>query len=148
MHLFQVAFYASGIYYALFVDRGLLFPFFSIVAAYLVISTFFIKGAKDISIRKKIMLATWSDPSEGVCTVKVPVRTDKTNQVIESQPKEKRLTLTHFALKAVGELLKTQPDLNGKLVFGKVTKFLFSGFHTRLWTSVVWSILKEERTWR
>lgn len=123
MHLFQVAFYASGIYYALFVDRGLLIPFFSIVAAYLIISSFFIKGAKDISIRKKIMLATWSEPSEGVATVKVPVRTDKINNVIESQPKEKRLTLTHFALKAVGELLKAQPDLNGKLVFGKVTMF-------------------------
>ena len=82
MHLFQVAFYASGIYYALFVDRGLLIPFFTIVAAYLIISAFFIKGAKNISIRKKIMLATWSEPSEGVATVKVPVRTEKANKII------------------------------------------------------------------
>lgn len=94
------------------------------------------------------MLATWSDPSEGVAIVKVPVRTDKTNQLIENQPKEKRLTLTHFALKAVGELLKTQPDLNGKLVFGKVITPLFSGFHMSLLTLVVWSTSREARIWR
>jgi pyruvate/2-oxoglutarate dehydrogenase complex dihydrolipoamide acyltransferase (E2) component len=34
--------------------------------------------------------------------------------------KETKLTLTHFALKAVSQLLVKQPDLNGKLAFGKV----------------------------
>jgi hypothetical protein len=122
MHLFKIAFYVSGAFYALFIEQALLIPFLGVVGIYLLISTFFIKGAKDISIRKKLMLATWSDPSEGVVTVRVPVRTEKANEIIHDQ-KEKRLTLTHFALKAVGELLACQPDLNGKLVFGKVMVF-------------------------
>jgi hypothetical protein len=61
MHLFKVAFYASGAYYALFVDRGLLVPFFAVVAIYLIISSLI--GGKDLSTRKKIMVATWTDPS-------------------------------------------------------------------------------------
>jgi hypothetical protein len=75
MHLFKVAFYASGAYYALFVDRGLLVSFFVVVAIYLIISKLI--GGKDLSTRKKIMVATWTDPSEGVITLKIPVRVDR-----------------------------------------------------------------------
>jgi hypothetical protein len=136
MHVFKIAFYVSGIYYALFVDRAMLLPFFAVVLGYFLISTFLLKGSKDISIRKKIMLATWSEPSEGVITVRVPVRTEKASEIIRNLPKEKHLTLTHFAIKAVGELLAVQPDLNGKLVFGKVQTFLFSGCPTKPLTLV------------
>lgn len=121
MHIFKVAFYVSGAVYALFFEQGLLIPFFTVLAIYLLAGKF-LNGGKDISTRKKIMLATWSDPSEGVISVKVPVRTEKANEMIAKAGKDSRLTLTHFAIKAVGELLKTQPDLNGKLVFGKVRK--------------------------
>lgn len=101
MHVFKVAFYLSGAYYALFVEQGLILPFFTVILAYFLISTFFLKGAKDISIRKKVMLATWTDPSEGVVTVRCPVRTEKANEIIHTE-KEKKITLTHFAIKAVG----------------------------------------------
>lgn len=120
MHLFKVAFYVSGAYYALFVEQGLLLPFLAVILAYFLISSFVLKGAKDISIRKKIMLATWTDPTEGVITVRVPVRTEKVNEIVHAQ-KDKHITLTHFAIKAVGECLSTLPDINGKLVFGKVS---------------------------
>ena len=73
MHVFQVAFYVSGVYYALFIDRTALIPFISVVALYFIASAF-LPGAKDLSIRKKIMNATWTHPSEGVITVRVPVR--------------------------------------------------------------------------
>ena len=66
------------------------------------------------------MLGTWTPPSEGVITLRLPIRVDKVLKLIESLPKEKRPTLTHFAIKAIGELLVQCPDLNGKLVFGKV----------------------------
>jgi hypothetical protein len=89
------------------------------VGAYILIAYLY-PGAKDISIRKKIMLGTWTPPSEGVALVKVQVRVDKVLKLIESLPKENRPTLTHFTIKAIGNLLKTFPDVNGKLVFGKV----------------------------
>lgn len=146
MHIFKVAFYVSGAVYALFFEQGLLIPFIAVVVIYLLAGKF-LNGGKDISTRKKIMLATWSDPSEGVITVKVPVRTEKANELIAKAGKDSRLTLTHFAIKAVGELLKTQPDLNGKLVFGKVKIGLFSGFPMKLSILVVWLISREEKIW-
>ena len=30
-----------------------------------------------------------------------------------------KLTMTHFVIKALGQLIASLPDLNGKLVFGK-----------------------------
>jgi len=73
MHVFQVAFYVSGVYYALFINRSALFPFIAVVALYLVASAL-LPGAKDLSIRKKIMNATWTHPSEGIISLRVPVR--------------------------------------------------------------------------
>ena len=118
MHLFKVAFYASGAFYALFVDRSLLLPFFAVIAIYLIVSALI--GGKSISTRKKIMVATWTEPSEGVFTVRVPIRVDRLIKLLDSLPKENRPTITHYAIKAVGSLLTTLPDLNGKLAFGKV----------------------------
>jgi len=86
MHLFKVAFYASGAYYALFVDQGLLIPFFTVVAIYLIISHFFI-GGKAISTRKKMMVATWADPSEGNINVRVPIKADRLLKLLETLPK-------------------------------------------------------------
>jgi len=62
MHLFQVAFYAAGVYFALFVDSTVLIPFFAVIALYLIASAM-LAGAKNLSIRKKIMNATWTHPS-------------------------------------------------------------------------------------
>ena len=45
---------------------------------------------------------------------------------MEKCPPEEKLTLTHFALKAVGDMMHLAPDVNGKLVFGKVTLILLS----------------------
>jgi len=75
-----------------------------VVGAYLLISHF-LPGAKDISIRKKIMLGTWTPPSEGVCIIKIPARVDKVLKLLDSLPKENRPTLTHFVIKAIGKLL-------------------------------------------
>jgi pyruvate/2-oxoglutarate dehydrogenase complex dihydrolipoamide acyltransferase (E2) component len=80
------------------------------------------------------MLASWTEPSEGIVTMRVPVRTERVNEIIQSQ-KDKKLTLTHFALKAVSQLLVKQPDLNGKLALGKVIVELFSGYPMKLSTS-------------
>ena len=62
MHVFQVAFYVSGVYYALFIDRSALFPFFAVLAIYCGLSAW-LPGGQTLSTRKKIMQATWTPPS-------------------------------------------------------------------------------------
>lgn len=101
MHLFEVAFYSAGVYFALFVDKRVLIPFFIIVALYFVASVF-LKGAKGLSTRKKIMQATWGQPSNPTIYTKVAVRTEKVEKLLASIPKEKKITLSHFCIKALG----------------------------------------------
>ena len=36
---------------------------------------------------------------------------------------EERPTITHFVIRACGEVLKESPDMNGKLVFGKFVPY-------------------------
>ena len=56
------------------------------MAAYLVVAAFY-PGAKNIGIRKKVMLATWTAPSEGVIHNRVPIRVDKLLKFLETIPK-------------------------------------------------------------
>ena len=145
MHLFEFAFYTAGALFALFTEQILIFYFLVVVGVYIVIANF-LPGAKEVSIRKKIMLGTWTPPQEGVAIVKIQVRVDKTLKLIESLPKENRPTLTHFVIKAIGKLLHECPDINGKLVFGKVILLLInSSFNTKPKMFAALSILMEEK---
>lgn len=74
MHLFGVAFIVAGVLYAIFQERLLILYFILTVVGYLAIS-FVIPGGRNISNRKKIMVATWEDPGEGNVQVRVPCRT-------------------------------------------------------------------------
>lgn len=73
MHVFQVAFYGAGTFYALFIDQTALIPFFGIVALYMIIAAL-LPRSKELSTRKKLMLGTWSDPAEGNIVCRIPVR--------------------------------------------------------------------------
>ena len=86
MHVFQVAFYGAGVYYALFVDRAALFPFFAIVAMYFIIAAVLPK-AKALSTRKKIIAASWSPPAEPNVIGRAGIRVDKVQQLLETIPK-------------------------------------------------------------
>ena len=101
MHVFQFAFYGAGIYYALFIDRAVLLPFFAIVIAYFVISAF-LPGAKNLSTRKKITSATWEAPNDPTIIGRTGVRTEKITKLLENIPKENRPSMTHFCIKACG----------------------------------------------
>ena len=118
-HLFKVAFYGAGVIYALFIDQRALIPFFIIVGAYFLIAAL-LPGAKPLSTRKKFMQATWTHPSEPNIQVRVPVRAEKVLKLLETLPKENRPSITHFCIKACGEVLSAQPFLNGTLSLGKV----------------------------
>mgnify|MGYP000285971327 CR=1 FL=1 len=83
MHLFQFAFYTAGTYYALFIDRSALFPFFAVLAIYLILSAW-LPGGQTLSTRKKIMQATWTPPSEPNIIARVAVRTEKVEKLIDN----------------------------------------------------------------
>ena len=77
MHLFKVAFYGSGIIYAIIFEPKYFIPFLSIVSVYLLIGYVFLPGAKDLSNRKKVRQSQFSDPVGGHITLRIPVRTEK-----------------------------------------------------------------------
>lgn len=81
MHLFEFAFYTAGTLYALFQEQLLLFYFLLVVGVYLLVSNL-LPGAKELSIRKKIMVGTWTPPSEGIIYMRVPVRVDRVLKLI------------------------------------------------------------------
>lgn len=58
MHLFGVAFVISGILFALFNEQQLLLYFFLTIGGYIALSIV-LPGGKNISNRKKIMVASW-----------------------------------------------------------------------------------------
>lgn len=86
MHVFQFAFYVSGLLYAIFVDYRLIFYFLSVVGIYVLISIL-LPGAKSISARKKLMLNTWSPPSEGIVHNSQTIRVEKVQKLLEEYPK-------------------------------------------------------------
>lgn len=87
MNVWTFAFYTTGILYALFYERMLIIYFLLVLGIYVVISII-LPGAKNISTRKKIMLGTWTPPSEGVIINRLNVRVDRVLALIESIPKE------------------------------------------------------------
>ena len=86
MHLFEFAFYTAGALYAIFTEQILIFYFLVIVGLYILVGSL-LPGTSELSIRKKIMVATWTPPSEGVAFLKNAVRVDKVVQLLESLPK-------------------------------------------------------------
>ena len=83
MHLFAVAFVVAGILFALFHEQKLILYFLLTVASYIVLGII-LPGAKNISNRKKIMVSTWSDPTEGVIHLKVPCRTENVEKLLKN----------------------------------------------------------------
>lgn len=48
------------------------------------------------------MLATWTDPTTGGAVVRLQPRIDSILQLIEKYPANKRPTVSHFIIKALG----------------------------------------------
>lgn len=73
MHVFLVAFYISGVLYAILEEQELILYFLFTIGVYVALSAF-LPGSKPVGNRKKIMISTWGDPSEGCIHVRVAVR--------------------------------------------------------------------------
>jgi pyruvate dehydrogenase E2 component (dihydrolipoamide acetyltransferase) len=76
-------------------------------------------GVKNLSVRRKLALSNWNPPSDGLIYNRIPLKVDKLLKYLDTLPLENRPTITHYVIKACGEVLKENPDLNGKLIFGK-----------------------------
>jgi pyruvate dehydrogenase E2 component (dihydrolipoamide acetyltransferase) len=118
MHVFEFSFYASAITYALFYQPFIAVLFACFVSLYVLISAFY-PSAQSLAVRRKVSLAVWPAPKEGLIYNNISLRVDKLISFLSTVPKEIRPTVTHYVVKACGEVLKENPELNGKLIFGK-----------------------------
>lgn len=125
MHVFEFTFYASGVIYSLFFEPKLVLIFIGLIGLYCLIS-FIYPGAVNVRARRKIMFATWSEPSEGVIHNRMELRVGHALDFLEKEfpDKQTRPTLTHLVIKAAGESARFCPDINGKIAFGKVNIFV------------------------
>jgi len=73
-----------------------------------------------MSTRRKLAIATWSDPREGNIYGKLTVDATEALAYLDYLRKKtgEKVTITHLVGKAVGEALKKAPTLNGYLRFG------------------------------
>lgn len=118
MHVFKVSFYLTAIVYVLCCQTWLLWWFLGFVAVYCLLSYFY-PGAQDLSTRRKFTLATWEPPSDGLIFNNIKIRLDSVLKHINTYPQDKRPTITHYVIRACGEVLRQSPDMNGKLIFGR-----------------------------
>lgn len=74
---------------------------------------------QSLSVRRKFALAGWPAPKEGIIYNNIALRVDPLLNFLATLPQERRPTITHYVIKACGEVLRLNPELNGKLIFGK-----------------------------
>lgn len=71
-------------------------------------------------LRRKLMLATWSAPKEGNIHGKISLDCTKVLSYMEylKDRHKKKVTITHFIGRTIGEALHRTPSLNGFIRFG------------------------------
>ena len=122
MHIFKVAFYLTSIIYVLCCQFWLVYWFAGFVGVYCLVSYFY-PGAKDLSIRRKFTLANWEPPGDGIIYNNIKIRIDPLLKYLKTYPEINRPTITHFVIRACGEVLRQSPDMNGKLIFGRFVPY-------------------------
>jgi pyruvate/2-oxoglutarate dehydrogenase complex dihydrolipoamide acyltransferase (E2) component len=116
-------FFLTFAIYAVFFEAKLTYIFFGLwglIALYHMMTPW-----KHNSTRKRFNIATWDEPQDGIIQNRYEVDVTNINTYI-AEVKEKlgmKVTLTHVVVKAIGEILKAAPDINGKIVLGKYIPF-------------------------
>lgn len=72
--------------------------------------------------RRKIAMATWRAPREARIHAKIQIDLTKIFQFLESK-RELSITLTHLAGGALARAIAVNPEVNGRVVFGKFKHF-------------------------
>ena len=122
MRVTSLALYFTLLVFIFCYESSLLYYFFGVICLYFLISVCF-PGAQSLSIRRKLASCQWPPPSDGLIYNRIPLRVDTVLKFIQSYPEGERPTLNHFIIKACGEVLKANPHLNGKLIFGKFVPY-------------------------
>ena len=81
--------------------------------------------AKMTSTRRKLAIATWAPPAEGVILGKVTLDVSEAVRYIAhvKETTGDKVSITHLVGKAVGEALAKTPTLNGKILFNRFVPF-------------------------
>ncbi len=78
-----------------------------------------------MSIRRKLAIASWSEPREGNIYGKLSVDITQGLRYLEEQRVRtgEKVTVTHLVGKAIAEALRRAPTLNGRIVLGRYVPF-------------------------
>jgi len=78
-----------------------------------------------MSTRRKLSIATWSRPTEGNIYGKLTLDVREALRYLQylRDISGEKVTITHLVGKAVGAVLKSSPDLNGRIVFGNYKQY-------------------------
>jgi len=115
----RLAFILTAIIYAILYDCRIIYIFLTIFAgitAFHLLTPGLFNGT-----RRKLMIATWDEPREGIILAKQELDVTLVQEYI-NECREKlgiKVTLLHFVIRAVASVLKDLPDVNGRIVFGK-----------------------------
>jgi len=122
MHVVNFALLTSVLIYGIFYEHKLLYIFLGILGLYTILSTFY--NSKYNGVRRKIQIASWSEPAEGPIFALAELdATAIKDYVAKSKKTDTPVSVTAIVLKAVGEGLAVAPDLNGRICFGKYVPF-------------------------
>lgn len=74
-----------------------------------------------MTLRRKLAIASWGSPSEGNIYGKVTVDAGEALAYLAHVREEtgEKVTVTHLVGKAIGEALRKEPSLNGRIVLGR-----------------------------
>ncbi|EGR28706.1 hypothetical protein IMG5_170060 [Ichthyophthirius multifiliis] len=124
MSVFQNALMFSILSYGFLYDFRFIMLFFGFLGFNMLIY-YIIPGGKCNNIRRKIQIATWEEPKEGLIHIKMEIDCTKVLDFLSNyKPDEVKPTLTHFGIKAVSNILdQSRLIINGKLMFGKFVPF-------------------------
>jgi hypothetical protein len=75
MHVFEFSFYATTIVYTLLYHTTAAFIFAGFVSLYALVS--FYPSLQSLSVRRKLALANWPAPKEGIIYNNIALRVDK-----------------------------------------------------------------------
>ncbi len=77
--------------------------------------------AYEMTVRRKLAIATWGPPSEGNIYGKLTLDATEALAYLEHlrATTGEKVSMTHLVGKAVGMALKKAPDLNGRILFGR-----------------------------
>lgn len=91
----------------------------------LLVPVLFPASAKYNGARRKMMAATWSDPSDPSIHAELSIDARKIPDFLEAQTKAtgEKITVTHLVIKALSLTLKDAPGLCGRLVFSHFVPF-------------------------